>query len=658
MSAVQTRRQFKRNVTTPPDVAAWAGAPVLFMVACDCGPFLDHAIAFARSLDVFAPGHHLLLHLINPRHEHVDHARYVARTLANVKVHISTEQTQVDPELKHAYYASARFLQLADLFSAGNQVPVFVLDADTLAVAPVSLDFSDKPEAEICLRRRDLTGPVEEHLSVAAGAVWATPTEPARAFVAAVANDLHKSFDEGTATWFVDQATLAHHVALSTGEAAVRNLKTKFCDWDFRDDTIFWSGKGTRKHDDLRYLIVRDAFDEDPVARNSARQMLAIACARSGEHGATTAIGRVRRILATQRGKRAAILLPRLDMPWKPAALKAFGAIPAQAEDTISLRLWWKRFAMELARILESHGVEVRLVELPAWHITAERVDREDVDLAFIPHRCSIDFIPGRTPCIFFMQEYFRSVFVVDEGGWSAASTVYPVDAATLPPAVLGVWDRYRKAFVDRTLDSKFGQSARQPRSRLVETGNLPAEPYVFFPLQIPHDQSIRYFSDIKQDQALEAALRAASTVGRVLLLKEHPANRATAKQYRERFGSRVRWTDAHVHDVLDYADAIVTINSGVGFEALLADRPVVCLGRVEYDAAAHQASLETLGAVLGEAIDEPAESRTRRYARFVDWFLGRHAVDLSAPQLARHILEGIVSSALRRIDSVTTGEA
>lgn len=639
---------FERVVTRDPDRRAWAGTPLLILAACD-GGYLGHAIALARSLDAFTPDAHLMVHLINPNDADLARLEMLQRSLKSLNLHISAEKVRLPAGAsKLAYYASARFIRMAELLTEEGAVPMLALDADTLAVGPVTLDFSDKPEAEICLRRRDLKGPVEEHLRVAAGAVWARNTLAAGVFMAAVAGDLIEEFREGRACWFIDQLVLLKHVLAETGGARVRNLKSKFSDWGMSDNAIFWTGKGDRKYLDVRYLLLREAFDEDATRRDAARALHARLEAVIPTQQQAKIGRRLRRSLARSRAARTGIFLPRLDLPWKQAGMKAYGGAPVPTDDTIELRLWWKRFAMELARTLTHHGAEPVLLEIPAWEITPERVDGEDVDLAFVPHRCDFDFGPTRTPRRFYMQEYFRPVFVMDAQGWSAASSVYPVDAATLPPAVLGAWDDYRAAFLAGTLSSKFGQNAPATRAELEANGWLPHGPYLFYPLQIPNDQSIRYFSDVDQDTALEATHDLARQAGLTLVLKEHPANRASMRPYRERFGGPgVLWSEAHLHDLLRHSQGIVTINSGAGFEALLAGKPVVCLGRSEYDAAAHQATPAQLREVWDRALAEPMEDRLRRYARFVDWFLGRHAIDLSRPQAGRYVLDRLVQHAL-----------
>ncbi|GAB6195291.1 capsular polysaccharide export protein, LipB/KpsS family [Lysobacter xanthus] len=623
----------------------WAEARVLLLTACDRG-YLPHALALARSLDAFSPGAHLMLHLVNPDEPALALIEAERGLLAQTQLHLSTEKVALPPRVpKAAYYASARFLRMAELLDLRSSVPVLALDADTIAVAPLTFDFSDKPEAEICLRMRgeDVPG----HLQVAAGAVWARSTPRSREFFQAVAGDLVEAFASGEARWFVDQVVLARHVAAGTAAAKVRNLKTRFADWDLGDDAVFWMGKGDRKYSDVRYLLLRDGFDADPALREAGRLLHARCLARLPSADAGAVMERAGRHFAASRPVQAAIFLPRLDLPWKPESLRPGKPPPDLAPDTLELRLWWKRFAMTLAASLTGRGVDVRIVEIPAWAITPERVDAEGVDMAFVPHRSHLDFGPTRTLRRFYMQQYLAQVFVLDRSGWGPASSRYPVRPETLPAAVLGAWDQYTSTMATGTLASKFAQRPRQSRSALLARGQIPDAPFLFFPLQLPHDRAIAQFSDVSMELAFDAVVAFGARRGLIVVAKEHPANRASMQPFRERANAfPVLWSEAHVHDLLCHAGGIVTVNSGVGFEALLADRPVVCLGRADYDRVVHSTGPDGLDTAWDNALAEDPSRRRARYARFVDWFLGRYAVDLSRPATSAAVLR-------REIDAV-----
>jgi hypothetical protein len=642
---------FARSASVLATPAPWRGAPVLLLTAVDKG-YLGHAIALARSLDEHAAGHHLVIHVINPDAESIARLQACAGSLRRLHVHVSSEKVRLPAAAsKAAYYASARFLRMAELLQARDAVPVLALDADALAVGALTLDFSDKAETEICLRRRRSADAGSRHLEVAAGAVWARPTPRARMFMQAVADDLVEAFAKGEAQWFIDQEVLARHVDAASALAKVRNLKSKFADWNMGPDAVFWMGKGDRKYRDLRYLLVRGAFDEDPGRRKDAARLAdAYADALAPAHRDPQVEHAARLVTAHQR-LQVAVFLPRLDLPWKVSGLDRDGCPQALAEDTLEVRLWWKRFAIAASNALGRLGVDARTVELPAWEITPERVDAEGVDLALVAHRSNGDFHGQQTPTWFFMQEYFRSVFVLDPRGWGAGSSVYPVDCAALPPAVLGAWDDYRAAFLQGRLHSKFSQADRDAWPALVARRELPEQPYIFVPIQIPDDRVIVDFSDVGMAEALQAALALATQEDCKLVVKAHPANRARTRELAACIDDpRVHWTQAHVHDALLHARGVVTVNSGVGFEALLANVPLVCLGRSEYDTTAHAAMLATLPNVWRDACAEPDDRRERRYARFVDWFLARHAVDLSRPDQAGRVLHRLLVDALARI--------
>ena len=644
---------FARSASTLAAPAPWHGAPLLMLTAVDKG-YLGHAIALARSLDEYAPGHHLMIHVINPDADSLARLQACAGNLRRLHVHVSTEKVRLPAAAsKAAYFASARFLRMAELLQVQGAVPVLALDADALAVGTLTLDFSDKPETELCLRRRRSTDAGTGHLEVAAGAVWARPTPRARTFMQAVADDLTDAFKAGEAQWFIDQEVLARHVAGATAQAKVRNLKSKFADWNMGPDAVFWMGKGERKYRDLRYLLVRGGFDEDPARRKeAARLAMAYDDALAPSHR-DPEVEQASHAVRAGRRLQAAVFLPRLDLPWKVAGLDRLGRPQALSEDTLEVRLWWKRFAMTATNALARLGLEARTVELPAWEITPERIDGEGLDLALVAHRTNADFNGQQTPTWFFMQAYFRSVFVLDPAGWGAGSSVYPVDCAALPPAVMGAWDHYREAFLQGRLDSKFSQAGRDAWPDLVARRELPEQPYIFVPIQIPDDRVVVDFSEVGMVEALQAALALARQDDCRLVVKAHPANRGRTLALATCIDDpRVHWTHAHVHDVLLHARGVVTVNSGVGFEALLANVPLVCLGRSEYDSAAHAATPASLHDAWQRACAEPADVREQRYARFVDWFLGRHAVDLSRPRQSDHVLQRLLQKAISRLDT------
>jgi len=317
-------------------------------------------------------------------------------------------------------------------------------------------------------------------------------------------------------------------------------------------------------------------------------------------------------------------------------------------------------------------------MQLPAWEIRRSLVDQLGASLVLVPHRCVHDFEPGETPVMFYMQEYFRWMFVLDPRGWSAASTVYPVTDERMRARKAhgaSAFGHYRQLLSRGEMTSKFkqpesrGAAVDLPSSRAAGLlGRLfrPApsrtpqlEPAadrtrsVFFPLQIRHDQSIRYFCDYAFDEVLAAVVAWGERRQVVINLKGHPANPKLMKEYLARYPETrwLRWRDENVHDLVRDCDATFVVNSGVGFEALLHGKPVVMFGRAEYDCVAIQGRIDDIDAAWQACLGSDPDELAKRYARFFDWFADDYAIDMSrADARDRRLrqLAGEIASMLR----------
>lgn len=104
----------------------------------------------------------------------------------------------------------------------------------------------------------------------------------------------------------------------------------------------------------------------------------------------------------------------------------------------------------------------------------------------------------------------------------------------------------------------------------------------VFFPGQVDSDSNIICFSPHFRGsrEALDFLVRNLPDEY-FFLVKPHPKGLVSADEYRATIGDRGLVTgDIHVLDAVDAADLVVTINSTVGFEAAVREKPVFLLGR------------------------------------------------------------------------------
>lgn len=633
---------------------------LMLFSACDT-KYLGYAIALIRSANLFSPGFTFVLHLINPEQTSFDHLQQLAKTLKGVHLAVSFENidlTALKDEQKWAYFASARFPQLAKLLRQ-YQRPIFSLDADSLIVNPIDLNFSDKTDAEVVIIRRDLEGSVPEHLTVATGSIWFKPTEGTCKFLDNVALQIDDRLQQCKLEWFVDQVVFSQQMKEMLKEVRFYNLKSKYADWEFHEKSIVWAGKGTRKENDMRFFLLQAMLSDDVSRRALANQLWSSLCASKGD--LSTSVWLTARLsVACKSEHRVALFIPRLDLPWKRAS-DSSAPPPLIVEDVLDLRLHWKNFAVRLANVIQHAGLPVDVIEIPAWEIDRKKIEASGAALALVPHRCHLDFDTGVTPVMFYMQEFFRWIFVLDENGWSAASSPYPVELGSLPESKHNSFDLYRQRLLAGNLGSKFAQSTRKNRAQLIAEGSIPTRrtlsglrqgrPYIFLPLQIPHDQSIKYFCDFTEQEVVEALVSWASKHDVAIVMKPHPANRKSMASFEILAdGRNVFWSEAHVYDLITHATGVYTLNSGVGFEALLHIKPIVTFGRVEYDCVSFRATPAMLDTAWDYCLKSDVKTLEERYRHFVNWFLNEHAVDFSQPELAMARLEQLASNIVEKI--------
>ena len=623
---------------------------LMLFSACDT-KYLGYAIALIRSANLFSPGFSFVLHLINPEQTSLDRLQQLAKTFKGIRLAVSFEKidlTALEDDQKRAYFASARFPQLAKLLRQ-YQRPILSLDADSLIVNPIDLNFSDKTDAEVVIIRRDLKEQVPEHLSVATGSIWLKPTKGVCKFLDRIALQIDARLQKRNLQWFVDQVVFSQQMREMQKEVRFYNLKSRYADWNFRENSIVWAGKGPRKENDMRFFLLQALLSDDVTRRAFANQLWSNLRVAKGDLSNSRWLGE-RLGVASKSVQRAALFIPRLDLPWKRGG--DLSAPPRLlAEDVLDLRLHWKNFAVRLANAIEHTGLPVDVIELPAWEIDRQKIEASGAALALVPHRCQIDFDEGATPVMFYMQEFFRWVFVLDESGWSAASSIYPVDLESLPETDHNCFDTYRHRLLAGNLGSKFSQSARKNLAQLIAEGSIPlhrglfglprGRPYIFLPLQIPHDQSIKYFSDFSEQEVVEGLVAWARKNDIAVVMKPHPANRKSMVPFEALVdGRNIFWSEAHVYDLITHATGVYTLNSGVGFEALLHLKPVVTFGKVEYDCVSFRATPAMLDIAWDYCLKADVKTLEGRYRRFVNWFLNDHAIDLSQPEQAMARLE------------------
>ncbi|MBY6187963.1 hypothetical protein KUV89_15195 [Marinobacter hydrocarbonoclasticus] len=140
----------------------------------------------------------------------------------------------------------------------------------------------------------------------------------------------------------------------------------------------------------------------------------------------------------------------------------------------------------------------------------------------------------------------------------------------------------------DEPLWKRAWRKWRARRQRIPASATIPTVPFVLYPMQVSSDSQLLFNSDVGNQQALQQASEYARSLGMTLCIKPHPAEPdPDVLPWLLAQSQAHGWllTSAPMPQLLPHAEAVVTINSTVGLEALLLDKPLQVLGRCHYSA-------------------------------------------------------------------------
>lgn len=150
----------------------------------------------------------------------------------------------------------------------------------------------------------------------------------------------------------------------------------------------------------------------------------------------------------------------------------------------------------------------------------------------------------------------------------------------------------------------------------------------IFVPLQDPFDE-VSNLAFLTPSEMLRGIACVIGPLDRVYV-KQHPvdkSSRTTSLLAELASDPRFVVIDASIHDLFEIADLVVTVNSGVGFEALLGGLPVITCGGTDYHLATSVAKS------VGELTDHIRQNRWPAQAwrsRFVYYYFAEYIFDPS----------------------------
>lgn len=321
--------------------------------------------------------------------------------------------------------------------------------------------------------------------------------------------------------------------------------------------------------------------------------------------------------------------MPRLD-----TAFKNTGPVPEKRGPIVPIRLHWVKFLKALIRRHEVLGHEVRLFEFPLWQITPDivKANSPDADGIYVPHKMRENWwLDERV--LYYMQMVIPNIFSIDSHGWCASASSYPIQPNGC--ANSGIYENLAARIKFNT--SKFDQ----PDYR--ETNLEPR--YVFFPCQLPHDETIKYHSDVEVSDALRKTMEwvrdfnldcSSSDTPRSIVIKGHPANpdamgvlRQVYDDFLPEMNGRAHWVDdMSIHQLIAHSSVVVSVNSGVGLEAILHGKSIFVFGRADYDSVQKDCienSLYDEMSLLARSYRELDNDDIEIYKKFVDSWYNTH---------------------------------
>lgn len=541
----------------------------VFFAACDANYFKKFAPAFVSSISSNSSTN-IHIHVINPDDEVLALACYLN---SRVPQHVTytfedADLSQYNSEQKRALYASLRFLVAPFLLSYADQL--LILDIDCMVMQ--NFEFPANPVGYF--PREPLPGTVgweAEGTKCAAGCVFLDKS------AMNIATAISETLSGLETKWFNDQIAL-NHVMTQVPEEFVKKFDSDFMDWEFKEGTAIWTGKGPRKYDNETYVAKQHEYHDSIMSATEDKVILA----------------------------------PRLDIPFKQ-----FDVVRAQSVQE-PIRKHWENF------IRQKVNQGYYKVSSPRWMFNS-KIEKyfPNAKEILVPHVEQHNWNGGAN-AYFYMQTVFPWLFTVDPLGWAGGASY--IDSFDLNAEYSG--DAYYK-MKEKLGDGKFGhlQSDKTPW-HFIEKDN-----YIVVPLQLPHDETIKYHSDFSVEHFVTQLCHMANTWdGPQIVFKGHPVNFASMAPLKDiiegGFNNVLYVADANFNDLVSNAQAMFVLNGGSGQEAMLHGIPVACFGRCDYAPAVIQGDIDDPDQAWEDIKNDNWFKRLDLYKRWYDWYVNKVVID------------------------------
>ena len=541
---------------------------------------------FVYSLELNSAGSLCILHIINPDDETESILQEVKNRLQSTTLIIVREMVDLankTPDYQRTYYACSRYIILPELMKK-YQFDVYLSDIDAFIKKDLVLLRKEYVNHDLAIFWR-LN--IEYTRRLLGGTVYIKNTP----VTYNVFQRASKILAKRPLKWMDDQVVLYEAVMLHRSKLKIANLAGEYADWRTRPDAVIWTGKGDKK-----YLKNYQDYDDFLM----------------------------KQFFHTKTDKKhVAILAPRIDIPFKDTVGITANTASKFLQDPV--RTYWLYFPKILKKCLETQGYNVELIVQPNWIVQQDYIATLPHQVIYVPHRNHFQIQDER--CIFYMQELYPSCFTLDKQGWAASSSKYKAHEY-LAEDVQNKTEEFIETIKEKRI-TKFAQNDDQISKFKYD---------IFFPLQIPHDQTLQFHSKYSLEEIVGHVIKWAEVNQIKVLFKTHPFDRKV--KYLDRTLLNPEYIHitpyGNIHDYIKNAKVVFVANSGVGFESLIYNKPVVTFAQAIYDVVTYRCDINTnnLTDIYNMALLGNNANRWTEYKKFIQWYLFKEIVDIFKPEI------------------------
>lgn len=217
----------------------------VIMASCDSKYFENFAVPLIYSASEHDNNIHI--HIINPTEQNISTAETLIKKV-KTKFTYTVENSENN---SREYYSCNRFLIAPSFLTTANKL--LIIDTDCLL-----MDKIEFPSADLGLFLRDpLPGTVGweyEGTHVAAGTVMYTKNS------IQFAEEVASFIKANKMIWFLDQVALWKTYCQYKENYSLYKFTEKEMDWNFKEGTKIWTGKGSRKYDNKVYCDMQQKY--------------------------------------------------------------------------------------------------------------------------------------------------------------------------------------------------------------------------------------------------------------------------------------------------------------------------------------------------------------------------------------------------------------